>query len=74
MYILLAVTNDAVCLVIALVRLFAYDLKLLSTPFFSLSTGALILATFQAEVFKGLYKSDIDSIGIKGYSFQKGAI
>ncbi len=72
-YILLAVINDAIYPIAAFVRLFAYNPKLLSTPLFSLSINVLTSATFQAEVFKSLYKSGIDSTGIKGYSFRKRA-
>ncbi len=72
-HILLAATNDAACPIAALVRLLAHDPKPPSAPLFSLSTGALTPATFQAEVLKNLHKSGIDSTRIKGHSFRKGA-
>ena len=72
-HILLAATNDAACPVAGLTQLFAHDPKPPSAPLFSLSSSAFTPAAFQSAVLKSLRNLGIDSTGIKGHSFRKGA-
>jgi hypothetical protein len=70
---MLAASNDAACPVAALTQLFTHDPQPLTAPLFSLSTGAFTAAAFQSAVLRSLHSFGIDSTGIKGHSFRKGA-
>ena len=71
--IILVATNNAACPVEALSKLFLYDQQPASAPLFALSSGTFTLSTFQTAVISKLNHAGIDSAGIKGHSFRKGA-
>ena len=71
--IVLAATNDVACPVEALSKLFLHDQQPASAPLFALSSGTFTLSAFQTAVISKLNHAGIDSAGIKGHSFRKGA-
>ena len=71
--IVLAATNDAACPVEALSKLFLHDPQPATAPLFSFSSGAFTSSAFQAAVIAKLNRAGVNSAGIKGHSFRKGA-
>ena len=71
--IVLAATNDGACPVEALSKLFLHDRQPASAPLFSFSSGAFTSPAFQAAVISKLNRAGLNSAGVKGHSFRKGA-
>ena len=70
---MLAATYNPGCLVAALRKLFAYNPQPLAAPLFALGGAPFTSAAFQSALLSNLTRLGIDTIGIKGYSFRKGA-
>ena len=70
---MLAATYDAGCPVSALRRLFSYDLQPQTAPLFILGNQPFTPAAFQHALISYITRLGIDTSGIKGYSFRKGA-
>ena len=71
--IVLAATNDAACPVEALSKLFTHDPQPAGAPLFAFASGPFSAPAFTKRIVSQLHQAGVDTTGIKGHSFRKGA-